>query len=253
MGDPYRKLLARPTGPLVSGTLHRCLELGEAPMRGDNAAGARRRDSDRAPATSRKPPTTSRKPAKGSSKKRKPARKAKEGRPEVSLRELVDAGVLVPGSRNLSIALNGSSFNASLLENGAISYGGKSFSTLTAFTSHVSKRRPPGWTGEEEDEGELDGWELVRYQNARTLREVQEEYLAGMVEASPSREEGVGEEEAQLWIFCDGCETWRVVPDEEWDALQAADQEQWYCQEATWDVTSTVPFTRACNRRKPRR
>eukprot|EP00873_Tetraselmis_striata_P043648 jgi/Tetstr1/463912/TSEL_008722.t1 len=179
---------------------------------GDNAAGARRRDSDRAPATSRKPPTTSRKPAKGS--------------PEVSLRELVDAGVLVPGSRNLSIALNGSSFNASLLENGAISYGGKEL--LHADRLHLARQQAAaagldGRGGGRGRAGRLGAGPLP--ERAHAARGCRREYLAGMVEASPSREEGVGEEEAQLWIFCDGCETWRVVPDEEWDALQAADQE----------------------------
>ena len=31
-------------------------------------------------------------------------------------------------------------------------------------------------------------------------------------------------------ILCDGCEEWRIVPDEKWEALGADNLDTWYCQ-----------------------
>ena len=46
------------------------------------------------------------------------------------------------------------------------------------------------------------------------------------------------------------CKTWRVVPPEDWEDVQADERPTWLCEyadEAGWDLTKTEPFTPACS------
>ncbi|MEW5303291.1 MAG: hypothetical protein WDW36_005997 [Sanguina aurantia] len=54
--------------------------------------------------------------------------------------------------------------------------------------------------------------------------------------------------ETEQWVQCTKCETWRVVPDENWEDIQTAgDDEDWYCKDALWDVSQHVPHTAPCH------
>jgi hypothetical protein len=48
-------------------------------------------------------------------------------------------------------------------------------------------------------------------------------------------------------VQCSRCERWRVVPDEHWAAIDAADEDaDWFCEMAPWDVSKFEPFDPAC-------
>lgn len=49
------------------------------------------------------------------------------------------------------------------------------------------------------------------------------------------------------WVQCDRCKTWRVVPPEQWPAVEADDREEWLCEYATWAVVKYAPFKPACS------
>ena len=47
-------------------------------------------------------------------------------------------------------------------------------------------------------------------------------------------------------------QTWRVVPSEWWPAVQADDREDWFCEDAQWDVAAQPPRTPACDKPAPK-
>jgi hypothetical protein len=53
-------------------------------------------------------------------------------------------------------------------------------------------------------------------------------------------------QEAQRWVQCSRCDTWRVVPDEAWPEVEADDREDWFCEDAWWNVEDMEPFSPAC-------
>jgi len=54
--------------------------------------------------------------------------------------------------------------------------------------------------------------------------------------------------EQEKWVQCSRCEQWRIVPDHCWDEIQNDPREDWFCEDAKWNVTTTNPFTPPCNR-----
>lgn len=54
--------------------------------------------------------------------------------------------------------------------------------------------------------------------------------------------------EAQHWVQCSRCETWRVVPDEHWPRVEADEREDWFCEDAWWDIATMEPFTGPCEK-----
>jgi hypothetical protein len=50
------------------------------------------------------------------------------------------------------------------------------------------------------------------------------------------------------WVQCDRCRTWRVVPPEDWPAVEADERDDWLCEYATWDVAKYSPFKPACGK-----
>ena len=49
------------------------------------------------------------------------------------------------------------------------------------------------------------------------------------------------------WVQCSRCERWRVVPDEHWGPIDAAAEDaDWFCESAPWDVAKFEPFEPAC-------
>jgi len=181
---------------------------------------------------------------------------------EVSLSELLRAGLLKSGSRRLSVLKGGCQVHGGIMTNGTISLAGRFYDTPQAFLAHVTKRKVPV--------GAAAGWDTVLY-DGEPLRKFRDAFLGKQPqengeptdedaeEEMEEEEEEVEEEDEEeddeehpegFWIQCDACETWRIVPDEDWDALNAEDLDQWFCQDATWDVTKQTPFTRPCRRRR---
>jgi hypothetical protein len=51
--------------------------------------------------------------------------------------------------------------------------------------------------------------------------------------------------ETDQWVQCSRCEEWRTVPNAAWPGIQASDDD-WFCEQASWDVTRLQPFSKAC-------
>jgi len=194
-----------------------------------------------------------------------------------TLVELMDAGILKPGTDTVAIGFKGTTFKASLLPGGIIEWQGQPFKDPSAFSITVKRLLSPY-----KDEDETAGWRSVhvdgvslldyRYRYHHKLLGKPLVYPEPAVEAEggvagegdlpplpsaadiklPAPGEGDGEEAAEgepdtaNWVQCSRCQQWRVVPDEFWPDIDAAGDEDWYCNEATWDVTGYEPFTPAC-------
>lgn len=66
-----------------------------------------------------------------------------------------------------------------------------------------------------------------------------------MVQGEDGPKEGA---DTDQWVQCDRCRTWRVVPPENWPAVEEDDREDWLCDYATWDVSKFTPFKEACKK-----
>uniref|UniRef100_A0A7S0UND3 CW-type domain-containing protein n=1 Tax=Polytomella parva TaxID=51329 RepID=A0A7S0UND3_9CHLO len=58
----------------------------------------------------------------------------------------------------------------------------------------------------------------------------------------PSR----GGEETDQWVQCSRCEVWRIVPNKWWPKIRDGGDEDWFCSDASWDVTKMEPYTPPC-------
>lgn len=59
-----------------------------------------------------------------------------------------------------------------------------------------------------------------------------------------------GLEPSDQWVQCERCQTWRLVPNEWWAAVQADDRDEWHCEDAQWDVRATHPHLPPCRKRR---
>jgi hypothetical protein len=57
---------------------------------------------------------------------------------------------------------------------------------------------------------------------------------------------GGGLQPSDQWVQCERCQTWRLVPNEHWQAVQEDEREEWRCEDAQWALTASQPFTPAC-------
>lgn len=73
-----------------------------------------------------------------------------------SLWDLVQAGVLVPGSGRISVTYKGMTASATLTEDGCIEYQGRKYQSATAFSIHFKRTITPSKQGD-------DGWKSVLY------------------------------------------------------------------------------------------
>ena len=77
-------------------------------------------------------------------------------RSSVTLKDLVDNGLLMPGKDLISVSYKGSSGIASLTLDGTIEYEGQEFQSATAFSIYFKRRITPSKQGD-------DGWKSVFY------------------------------------------------------------------------------------------
>ncbi|KAL3143116.1 hypothetical protein ABBQ38_003388 [Trebouxia sp. C0009 RCD-2024] len=84
--------------------------------------------------------------------------KAKGGKPRasVTLKELVDFGVILPGRNRISVQYKGINYLANLGKDGVIMYQGKKFGSATAFSIHCKRMQTPNKQGD-------DGWKSTLY------------------------------------------------------------------------------------------
>jgi len=199
---------------------------------------------------------------------------------ELGLRELLSAGLIKPGTGNVTLAYKGSFFRADLQPSAHIQFEEHSFDSPVSFAAHFRKQQPR--SGQPEDSGwasvHVDGasCEDLRHRLVSHKKAGQVEPFSAKSAAAPPQpqltadglpmlpsvltanlpdedeEAADGEAEAEAdtanWVQCSRCETWRVVPDEFWPDIEAAgdDNEDWFCHEATWDVEQFEPGTPAC-------
>lgn len=200
------------------------------------------------------------------------------------MKDLVDAGVLIPGKNKVTCVYKGMTAVATLAEDGAIEYQGKRYNSATAFSIHYKRQITPSKQGD-------DGWKSVCY-DGRPLEHYRKIYLQQLSASMRASQQGnsagngatpgksvsgntpasrkraasnmstptemaaygdVGEipaaaegADADRWVQCEKCETWRLVPAEDWESVQNDPREEWYCGYATWDVQAQPPFTTAC-------
>jgi hypothetical protein len=141
-------------GPFVSGTVHKCLRLGQRLSAADLVDDMESDDG---------PVTVGRKFGGTHAAVRRQALSGSAGpgagtgvRGGASLWDLVEAGVLVPGRGKISVAYKGASTTATLTDDGCIEYQGRKYQSATAFSIHFKRTITPSKQGD-------DGWKSVLY------------------------------------------------------------------------------------------
>ncbi|GBF98200.1 hypothetical protein Rsub_10700 [Raphidocelis subcapitata] len=272
---------------LVSGTSGKVLELGArvayAPdLRGADAKRRFGRGSleataaagagdDAAPAKAAAPPKAAAGAPAGAGA---PPSKPKPAVPNVTIKDLIDAGLIRPGPDAVTVSYKNSATQGELLPDGTIVYGGTKFATASAFSVHVKRLQTPSKQGD-------DGWRSVHAAGSglslhdlrlRLLQAAAAGGVGGGAAAAPKPrgrprgrpltyqepdEDEEEEEEPQPaaaaepvevhWVQCSRCERWRVVPDAHWGPIAAADEDaDWFCRDAVWDLRAHEPFEPAC-------
>lgn len=74
----------------------------------------------------------------------------------VSLLDLLEVGLISPGTDNLTISYKGITYTASLLRDGTIEYQGQIFQTASALGIHCKRQITPNKQGD-------DGWKSVHF------------------------------------------------------------------------------------------
>ncbi|CAG9464442.1 unnamed protein product [Pedinophyceae sp. YPF-701] len=163
----------------------------------------------------------------------------------------------------------GTTYAADLTPAGKVAAEGKEFASAGAFSLHVKRKTQPGKARD-------DGWKSVKYrglplehyrkqhvdsargpQQARGGRRAGDSGDEEMDEDAAPEGAGRGEEAQQgdapapaeedvKWVCCERCQEWRVVPGAHYATIEAAGDAPWFCEMATWDVRTTVPFKPAC-------
>ncbi|KAL3143115.1 hypothetical protein ABBQ38_003388 [Trebouxia sp. C0009 RCD-2024] len=145
-------------GPFVSALTQVVLQLGQRPIalqssqyEGDDAVANGKRKSEFGDAEE----TKRMRPGSGNNSKKG---KAKGGKPRasVTLKELVDFGVILPGRNRISVQYKGINYLANLGKDGVIMYQGKKFGSATAFSIHCKRMQTPNKQGD-------DGWKSTLY------------------------------------------------------------------------------------------
>ncbi|KAJ9526099.1 hypothetical protein QJQ45_009536 [Haematococcus lacustris] len=192
-------------------------------------------------------------------------------RAAVSIKDVIDAGLVKPGPSIVSLAHKDTTYFASLLPSGDIDYEGKTFDSAPAFALHVKRILAPKLSAAEGYRSvHLSGVSLEDLRHRIVLmREAGDNKLTTPVVPAtplapeelpvlpstvdvqlPATEDGTaeGEDEPDTanWVQCSRCQAWRVVPDEFWPDIDAIGDEDWFCNEATWDVTAYEPYTEPC-------
>lgn len=252
-------------GPFVSALTHVVLQLGQKPIAlpnshldGGGTNGKRKADlGDNEDHVKRSRPNS------GNNRKGKAAKP----RASVTLKDLVDLSVILPGRNKISVSYKGVNYVASLGKDGIIVYQGKKFGSATAFSIHCKRMQTPNKQGD-------DGWKSTMYEgqplenyrrkyfqdsglDAEDAEEDAEEQTQQPVsqqsvpqqqqpQAQPQQQEPA---ETDHWVQCDRCRTWRIVPDASWPAVEADTRDSWFCEWATWDVRLSVPHNPPCMQR----
>lgn len=242
-------------GPFISGTTHQVLQLGQRPVAGDASDG----EGDMEAGAGRSSGGAG--PSEASAKRQRKDTSSGGG---IGLAELLAAGFLKPGRNKVAVAYKGERVTATLTKDGMIIWQGKRYASPTAFTVAVKRQAAP--TGRQGN----DGWRSVLYEGA-PLERVRKAYASQFAPTAddfdeddllpPSAQDGGAMPNAEesavevapaetpatdQWVQCDRCDTWRVVPDSAWPALEAAESESWLCEDATWNLTLMPPHTPAC-------
>ena len=108
------------------------------------------------------------------------SRTAAPGRSAVSLKMLVDAGLMRPGPEALWITYLDQTWHGALDAAGAISFQDQTFYSPSAWAIHCKRLANPGKKAD-------DGWKSVRYGSAEgpTLHDVKLAFLAGVGRGTP--------------------------------------------------------------------
>ncbi|KAJ9526827.1 hypothetical protein QJQ45_017803 [Haematococcus lacustris] len=222
-------------------------------------------------------------------------------RAAVSIKDVIDAGLVKPGPSIVSLAHKDTTYFASLLPSGDIDYEGKTFDSAPAFALHVKRILAPKLSAAEGFRSvHLSGVSLEDLRHRIVLMREAGDNKVGPCQPShsctsfgrvlavrcmqeglpplqlttpvvpatplapeelpvlpstvdvqlPATEDGTaeGEDEPDTanWVQCSRCQAWRVVPDEFWPDIDAIGDEDWFCNEATWDVTAYEPYTEPC-------
>lgn len=204
---------------------------------------------------------------------------------DIGIKDMLAQGLFHPGQQNVTAVCKGVTCTASLSSDGEILYDGHVFPTPGAFSHFVKIKhghnRPggDGWRYVAVDGVSLDEWRCrmlglavvpaakpgrptLSSSQARDGQRTKrlslglsiESRKTGPPEAPPlPASEGTGDPKAEAaptkrsnWVQCADCCTWRVVPDKEWDLIGTADDHEWFCKDATWDVTQHEPHTPVC-------
>ncbi|KAJ9527366.1 hypothetical protein QJQ45_025643 [Haematococcus lacustris] len=199
-------------------------------------------------------------------------------RAAVSIKDVIDAGLVKPGPSIVSLAHKDTTYFASLLPSGDIDYEGKTFDSAPAFALHVKRILAPKLSAAEGFRSvHLSGVSLEDLRHRIVLMREAGDNKEGLpplqlttpvVPATPlapeelpvlpstvdvqlpatedGTAEGEDEPDTANWVQCSRCQAWRVVPDEFWPDIDAIGDEDWFCNEATWDVTAYEPYTEPC-------
>eukprot|EP00884_Botryococcus_braunii_P018763 jgi/Botrbrau1/5570/Bobra.97_2s0001.1 len=248
-------------GPFVSATKHVWLTAGQPPESGVNfpeenilgqstPIGGKRRGSANQGSAKR-------------GKTRGASSKGLKSRAVLTLKDLLDHGIITPGHEKISVVYKGNTYKAALTKEGKIMYQGIGFTSATAFSIHCKRQQTPNKQGD-------DGWKSVHYEGqaldffrrtyySLTNPEEGEElgFLPAQEAEDPEAAAGAGTAEAAAaggteavdtdhWVQCDRCRSWRIVPDQSWPSVEADTRDVWFCEDADWDLSKYQPFTGPC-------
>ncbi|GMH33392.1 hypothetical protein BSKO_01226 [Bryopsis sp. KO-2023] len=221
------------------------------------------------------PVRPSRKPAGGQLKKHGP----------LQIKDLVDGQIITPGVNKVSVHYKGATYKADLSKEGTIIYAGRQFHAASAFSVHVKRLLTPnkqgddGWKSVHVDGKPLEEWRADYFEKqlhrqkpggktssegvacanggkrgGRKEKGGRRQSSKQLAAAEPLPQEdafatdnGIAEVATDHWVQCSRCEVWRVVMPEFWEIVQSDTREEWFCEDADWDITECHPYTKACS------
>jgi len=184
-------------------------------------------DSD-APAPPRKRATTPSRRA-GPRAARGPSL-ASAARAKEALNALLDAGLVAPGPGALVV----DGVEADLSSDGGIALAGALLPSPAALVAAARGAGAPSRAA--------DGGFKAVFHAGVSLDELRRRLERG--DTAPAAAEPAAA--TDHWVQCDRCQTWRIVPDAHWAAVEADEREAWFCEWAAWRVETAPPHTPAC-------
>ena len=120
-------------------------------------------------------------------------------------------------------------------------------SKRTPMMAHLAKHSRQSKRARDDDDDDDESEESTEEDEDEVVEEKDEDEKEEKVDDEDEEEEEEAPQilDAQRWVQCTGCETWRVVPDEHWPRIETAGDEDWFCRVSPlrpWNLESYPPL-----------